>query len=320
MRLSAMNHIEVVSENFNHELDFSEQSIEIVQKVIATKLIPEDLEQDSWTSLISAYLGETCIRNLGGAWMTHPEYEILIRVGNGSNYILVDHWVSECMKDPEANSIVEYYLNAKKVVTGEASPILSSTPKHMADECSGAVQEHQFGFHSMDNSIHMEQLTTDEIGALIANPGNLSSLIFSNSDDWNETDRIAMSNHNGWHTIHYLLAGEVWGGKWPFNFMAALDVGNPVSYSEESPPAKLFNPSETKLIADALQSIPPDQLAKRFKPNDENLHQVGCAMDAFESVQDYLTESMIPDYQEIRDFVADAANNDRGLLVAWNIM
>lgn len=320
MRLSAANFIEEVSENFDHELDFSEQSIETVQKVIAANSVPEDFDPETWGSLIAAYLGETCIRNLGGAWVTHPEYEFLVQIGSDSNYFLADHWILECMEDPETNSIAEYYLDAKKTVTGEDSPTLGSTPKLLDDESPEAAQEDHSGFHFMDNSLHMEQLTPDEISELAADPEKLSGLVFSNSDDWAGTNRIAMSNHNGWHTIHYLLTGDVWGGIWPLNFMAALDVGSPVSYSEESPPAKLFDPSETKLISNALQSIPPDLLAKHFKADDDQLSETGCGLDAFGSAEEYLNDSMIPDYEEIRDFVADAASNGRGLLVAWNMM
>jgi hypothetical protein len=172
----------------------------------------------------------------------------------------------------------------------------------------------------MDNSIHIEELNADQIAELIENPDGLSPLIFSNSDDWKKTTRIAMSNHNGWHTIHYLLAGDAWGGSWPLNFMAALDVGTPVSYDEECPPAKMFSPSEVKTISEALQDISPAQLIERFDSEDDNLFQVGCGVDAFSSPEEYLNDSMMPDYEEIRSFVSAAASRDHGLLVAWSMM
>jgi hypothetical protein len=172
----------------------------------------------------------------------------------------------------------------------------------------------------MDNSIHIEQLTADKLAELIATPENLSPLIFSNEDDWEGTDRLAMSNHNGWHTIHYLLAGNVWGGTWPLNFMAAVDVGTPVSYDEEYPPATLLSAAEVQEVSDALQKITPAQLADRFDPGDDSLFEVGCGIDMFDSPDEYRSESLVPDYEEIRSFVADAASKDRGLLVAWTMM
>jgi hypothetical protein len=173
---------------------------------------------------------------------------------------------------------------------------------------------------TMGNSIHIEQLKTDKLAELAGNPEGLSELIFSNEDDWEGADRVAMSNHNGWHTIHYLLAGDVWGGPWPLNFMAAVDVGTPVSYDEEYPPASLLSPAEVKEVSDALQKVTPAQLAARFNAGDENLFQVGCGVEMFESADEYLSESVVPDYEEIRNFVADAADRDRGLLVAWTMM
>ena len=172
----------------------------------------------------------------------------------------------------------------------------------------------------MDNSIHIEELNTDQIAELIENPDGLSPLIFSNSDDWKKTTRKAMSNHNGWHIIHYLLAKDVWGGKWPLNFMADLDVGTPVMYDEEYPPATLFSPSEVAAISAALQKITPDQLTKKFNPEDDNLYEVGCAVDAFSSPEEYFSEAVKPDYEEIRAFVAAAAGRNSGLLVAWTMM
>jgi Domain of unknown function (DUF1877) len=172
----------------------------------------------------------------------------------------------------------------------------------------------------MDNSIHIEELNADQISELIENPDDLSPMIFSNSDDWKKTTRKAMSNHNGWHIIHYLLAKDVWGGKWPLNFMASLKVGTPVMYDEEYPPAKMFSPSEVTAISDALQKITPEELAKRFDPEDENLDEFDCAVDAFSSPDEFLSEAVKPDYEELRAFVVAAAGRNNGLLVAWYML
>jgi Domain of unknown function (DUF1877) len=173
---------------------------------------------------------------------------------------------------------------------------------------------------NMDNSIHIEELNTDQIAELIENPDGLSPLIFSNSDDWKKTTRVAMSNHNGWHIIHYLLAEDVWHGEWPLNFMADINVGTPVMYDEEYPPAKLFSPSEVAAISDALEKITPDELAKRFNRKDENLDEFDCAVDAFSSTAQFLSKAVKPDYEEIRAFVGAAAGRKNGLLVAWYML
>lgn len=173
---------------------------------------------------------------------------------------------------------------------------------------------------TMDNSIHIEEFTADKIAALLANPDDLSGVIFSNSDDWKGTDRIAMANHNGWHTIHLLLAGDPWDGEWPLNFMASVEVGTPVSYDEEYPPATFFSSDEVKTISEALQKITPSVLSERFDPDDESLYEVGCGVDVFSSPEEYVAESLVPDYDEIRNFVAAAASRDHGLLVAWTMM
>ena len=67
-----------------HELDYSEQSLRTVERII-------DSEFADWrpwrrgrakkasvpvASLVGAYVGEVMVRNLGGAWGWMPEYEV----------------------------------------------------------------------------------------------------------------------------------------------------------------------------------------------------------------------------------------------------
>lgn len=172
----------------------------------------------------------------------------------------------------------------------------------------------------MDNILHIEELTTERIAELLAHPEELHDQVFSNCDDWKVAGRTAMANGNIWQTIHLLLADDPWDGPWPLNFMAALNVGTTVSYHEEHPPAKFFNPEEAQAISNALQEITPQQLAERFDPNDRRLFEVDCPMAACDTAEEFVTEYLVPNYEEIRDFIAAAAGRNKGLLVAWAIL
>lgn len=174
----------------------------------------------------------------------------------------------------------------------------------------------------MDSSIHIEELTADKIAELIANPEGLSELIISNSDDWKGTDRVAMSDHNGngWQTVHFLLAGDAWDGEWPLNFMASVSVGTPVSYDEEFPPAKLFSAQEVQTISKALEGVSTPELTSRFDADADGFSEFDCPYDSFDSDEEFLSGFVAPLYEEIKQFVADAASKDRGLLVAWTMM
>ena len=83
------------------------------------------MDDDHYRESIVAYLGETFIRNLGGRWITHPTYGTVANVGSGNDIIWVDYWVKETLKDPVANSFVDYYLSAKVRLLGEGSHSLS---------------------------------------------------------------------------------------------------------------------------------------------------------------------------------------------------
>lgn len=172
----------------------------------------------------------------------------------------------------------------------------------------------------MDSSIHIEELTADQIAKLIANPEGLSEIIFSNSDDWAGTDRVAMSDDNAWQTIHYLLTGDAWDGPWPLNFMASTIVGTPVSYDEDYPPAKFFTAQEVQTISDALEGITTTELLSRFDADDDEISNFDCPLEAFDSEEEFLREFVSPRYEEIKKFVANAASKDRGLFVAWTMM
>ena len=172
----------------------------------------------------------------------------------------------------------------------------------------------------MDNNIHIEELTAEQIAAWADQPEGLSELIFSNSDDWEGTDRVAMSDSNGWQTIHFLLAGDAWEGPWPLNFMASTSVGTVVSYDEEYPPAKLYSAQKVQVIAKALDGIATEALIARFDADDDELHTFDCPYDAYESEEEFLSESVAPLYEEIKLFVANAAAKNRGLLVAYTIL
>jgi hypothetical protein len=171
----------------------------------------------------------------------------------------------------------------------------------------------------MDNDIYIIEVTAEKVSEMIAEPQKGVDYIQGDSDDRDGADRVMMNNCNGWQTIHLLLADDPWGGTWPLNFMASVDVGTSISYDDEYPPATLFNPEEVKAISDALQEITPLKLAERFDPDDRRLSEVGAAIELCSSPEEFFTKWILPDYNEIRDFVSAAAGRNQGLLVFWRM-
>lgn len=126
-----------------------------------------------------------------------------------------------------------------------------------------------------------------------------------------------MSNHNGWQIIHYLLSDDPWDGEWPQNFLGSIDVGTPISYDEECPPATLFTPQQVKEIDVALASISATDLITKFDPEDENLDEFDSNYEAYDSIDVFLNEHVAVNYEEIKNFVTNASKDGAGLLVAW---
>lgn len=128
MKEHALLHMKLAAEHFGQLLLFSESSIREVYQSILNKISKAEGDIGPVKLTTIAYLGETFIRNLGGYWTNHPKYGTVVRLGDGE-IIWVEYWFTACLEDPENNSFVTWYLDAKKSITGEENPSLSKEAK-----------------------------------------------------------------------------------------------------------------------------------------------------------------------------------------------
>ena len=114
-----------------------------------------------------------------------------------------------------------------------------------------------------------------------------------------------------WQTIHFLLAGEPWGGN-SIEAQAILggtEIGPDMGYG----PARYLDSQQVKQVAEALGQISVEELSTRFDPEAlarEDIYAFSAeyAVDELEMAQDY--------YTELQQFYAkSAAQNDAVLLM-----
>ncbi|MBI9073873.1 MAG: hypothetical protein JEZ02_00585 [Desulfatibacillum sp.] len=115
---------------YETELDYSEESLQKVDEVIAAyrsgqifdpKDLTEEQEQDLWifSKMIGGYVGEVIIRHLGGTWLTQKLDDLNLTIDlNIANQLegSPPELVFQCLTEP-FRCIATYYAEAKASLT-----------------------------------------------------------------------------------------------------------------------------------------------------------------------------------------------------------
>ena len=152
------------------------------------------------------------------------------------------------------------------------------------------------------------QRTSAELDALIANPADVESFIYPDEDE-NEN---CIDIDKAWHGIHFMLTGTQYDGDPPLSnvIFSGATIGDDVGYG----PARYLTPTEVAEVAEALRSIPPDDLAKRYDA------AALTANDIYPQIWggDEDLEYILSWYGTLRDYYADAASKGNAMLQYLN--
>lgn len=114
--------------------------------------------------------------------------------------------------------------------------------------------------------------------------------------------------HKAWHILHFVLAGDAWGGEVPEGFLMAGETVDAVDCGYG--PGHAHDAATTREIAAFLRETPWEALVARWD------------QDAMEGADVYCTSSEEEDqefaegyYNDLRAFVAQAAEAGEGLLL-----
>ena len=113
-----------------------------------------------------------------------------------------------------------------------------------------------------------------------------------------------------WHAVHMLLNGTPWGGSGPA-FDAVLGgttLGDPSTYE----PVRALLPERVAAVAEHLQALPGEQLRPRF--THRAFRQAEVYPDVWDQ-PDVLTAFVLPAYEALRAFYAQAAAAGDGVLL-----
>ncbi|MET0404032.1 MAG: YfbM family protein [Cystobacter sp.] len=170
---------------------------------------------------------------------------------------------------------------------------------------------------------NIRRVAPDQLKALLAAPEQVQDFIYGASDVDADEESEELSSEDGplpleknWHALHFLLTGTSWGGTPPLNFIAVggQKVGDEdVGYG----PARAFTPQQVKDISRALEALDPEALRPRFNPgqmDDLEIYPKGWS----ESADDDSLESLLGDFDALKLFLREGAEQGLGLLVYLN--
>ncbi|MHB1037687.1 MAG: YfbM family protein [Pirellulales bacterium] len=154
------------------------------------------------------------------------------------------------------------------------------------------------------------QLSSAQLEALIADPSRVETFIYP--EDEEHVNGIHVDK--AWHGIHYLLAGEAWGGELPLAnvVLGGTEIGEDVGYG----PARYLTADEVRAAADALKDITPDVLRSRYVASE--LSENAIYPDIWDDPDDDAIGYLATWYQTLRDYYFDAAAKRNAMLKYLN--
>ena len=120
-----------------------------------------------------------------------------------------------------------------------------------------------------------------------------------------------------WHGLHFLLAGEAWGGESQLGFILAggTEIGDEdVGYGS----ARAFTSTQVRDIAAAFGSLTRDEIARRYDPARMMELAIYPEMWDRDPTEDDALGYLLDYFDLLKEFVRRGAASGRGMLVYLN--
>ena len=141
---------------------------------------------------------------------------------------------------------------------------------------------------------------------LIETPETLPHFLYEED----ESDEEELNIDKTWHAIHFLLTGDPWQGYPPL--VNAVLGGAPISQEDIGyGPVRYLTKEAVKQVSDALSTISPDDLWKRFDPEAFLAHQIYPGFTGNAEDKIYICSY----FQDLKTFFREAAANDLAMIL-----
>jgi Domain of unknown function (DUF1877) len=155
-------------------------------------------------------------------------------------------------------------------------------------------------------------ITQEQLNGLLADPDSVPDLLYPEAG--NALPAGLMDVDKAWHGIHFLLTGSQWEGTPPCSLaiLGGVPIGQDVGYG----PARYLLPNQVREVAQALASLPPSELAKRYSP--KAMDEAGIYPEIWERDGDDGLHYVLSFYESVVKYYQDAAGKNHAMLLFLN--
>jgi hypothetical protein len=152
------------------------------------------------------------------------------------------------------------------------------------------------------------QLSAEQLEAIIDEPAEAENLAYPESEDFPSN---ALDIDKSWHLIHFLLAGEAWGGDGPLAnvVLGGLELtGTDAGYG----PFRYLTPAQVREASQALAGVSAQELWARFDATQVEAAEIyPTQWRGDDEEREYVSQN----YDSLRRYFAEAATSGRAMLL-----
>jgi hypothetical protein len=165
----------------------------------------------------------------------------------------------------------------------------------------------------MSMILGLKRATDQQIDKLLHDPDTILDFLDSDETGTRSTDEIDLDK--AWHGLHYLLTGTDWKGEEPWCYL--LSGGTPVGDVDVGyGPARALRSAEVAAFAQALGSITPDELRRRFDPRAMTSLRIYPTIWHRCPDEDDTLGYLVQYFELLKPFVQETAQRGLGLVIA----
>ncbi len=191
----------------------------------------------------------------------------------------------------------------------EGGSVEQTQPAAVADKQAEPSPLRIFNGEPTADACEVEGLLPAVMGAFISGLNGATN--FLDEIEENAPVGTTLSLEKAWHGLHFLLTGDSWGGSGPQAFLVCggTEQGEDYGYG----PARYFASQQTREIANVLSPIEVDNLWSRY--DAQAMTDAGIYPEIWDEPAAELAEEYCEYFQELQEFMAEAAEQGDGLLV-----
>ena len=158
----------------------------------------------------------------------------------------------------------------------------------------------------MGMTVDVYRVSASEGEHLLGDPSAAKSLVAQTGLE------NSVSLEKAWHGLHFLLTGDSFGTSGPLAFICAGGADIPGTEGGYGP-ARIFSPSETTAIHEALVNVDDDALWSRFDP--DAMTEQGVYPVIWDEPEEDLRDEYLMYFNSLKELVARAAAGNEALVV-----